>query len=125
MENSINVLGFDKCPFDFSTIHETLHFSKERAARHLNILTLLGTGKHIYSFVVDKGHWNGAEIHSVFSNGVIVIRNQRTNLLITELVARPGQIRRYWEEQCKAMPVEIWALMEKARQNQIKGYNYL
>lgn len=125
METMFSILGMENGQFDFRSIHKTLHFSIDRSERHLKVLSLLGVGRHLYSFIVDKGHVNGAEIHSIFSNGVIVIRNRRTNLLITELIARPGQIRRYWEIQGKALPCEMWVVMEKAKQNQVKGYNYL
>ena len=125
MKNIFVILGTDNRSFDFRTIHTTLHFSEERSARHLDILELIGSGSLICSLVVDKGHRNGAEIHSIFSNGVIVIRNQRTNLLITELIARPAQLRRYWELQNKAIPIEVYALLDKARENQRRGYNNL
>lgn len=123
MEPIFEVLGTDSRKFEFKTINHTLHFDKERTDRHLRIVETLGDGNLICSFVVDKGHWNGAEVHSIFSNGVIIIRNQRTDLLITELIARPGQLRRYYEKQGLAIPAEIYPIMEKARAHQIKGYN--
>lgn len=123
VESIFNVLGLDKQVFDFGSIHETLHFSAERRERHLHIVNVIGSGKQVYSFIVDKGHINGNEIHTIFSNGIIVIRNQRTNLLITELIARPGQLRRYWEKRNLAIPIEIYCLIDIARERKIKGYN--
>lgn len=124
VESYFNVLGLDKQVFDFSSIHETLHFNCERKERHMRIVNVIGSGKQLYSFIVDKGHINGNEIHTIFDNGIIVIRNERTNLLITELIARPGQLRRYWEERNLALPIEIYRIISIAREHQIKGYNH-
>lgn len=123
VETYFNVLGLDKQVFNFGSIHETLHFSAERKERHLRIVNGIGSGKQVYSFIVDKGHMNGNEIHTIFDNGIIVIRNERTNLLITELIARPGQIRRYWEERNLALPIEIYRIIAIASEHQRKGYN--
>jgi hypothetical protein len=125
MRDLFVILGTDRRPFNFSTLHETLHFSTDRRFRHLDILNKIGSGSLLCSFVVDKGHENGNEIHSIFSNGVIVIRNERTNRLITELIARPAQLKRYWELQGKPLPIEIAVMLPKAREYQIKGYNNL
>lgn len=45
------------------------------------------------SFVVDRGHPNGPEIHSVTDTGIIVVHNQRTGKMVTKLIARPGQVK--------------------------------
>jgi hypothetical protein len=77
----------------------------------------IGIGKEIATFRVDKGHPNGAELHTVTTNGIIVIRNERTNKMITKLIARPNQIKRYGIEDKK--------VIEIARKHQTLGYNMI
>lgn len=73
------------------------HYLEERAAREL-IVKKIGIGKIVDSFVVDRSHRNGPEIHEITSTGIIIIRNQRTHKMITKLIARPGQIKRYYKK---------------------------
>ena len=74
----------------------TFHYAEDRTDRHNKIATIIGEGKCIAYFIVDKAHPNGNEIHCVYDNGIVVIYNERTKKLITELIARPAQIYRYW-----------------------------
>lgn len=75
---------------------ETFH-SKGRKVRNNNIRDILnGCGEPLYFFLVDKGHKNGMEIHCITDNAIIIIQNFFTKKIITKLIARPGQIRRYW-----------------------------
>lgn len=53
-------------------------------------------GDAVYSFIVDTGHPNGDEVHTITEKGLIVIQNKESGKLITILAARPGQIKRYW-----------------------------
>lgn len=71
------------------------HYIKERRTREGNVRKV-GEGVEVDRFVVDRGHPNGAEIHVITSTGIIRVYNQRTNKLVTKLIARPGQIRRYY-----------------------------
>lgn len=48
------------------------------------------------TFLVDKGHPDGPELHSVSQNAVIFIINAETRRFITVLLARPGQVRRLY-----------------------------
>lgn len=95
----------------------TLHFSRDRQSRE-NLIKQIGEGKVIKTVELDKGHPNGPEIHKITDNAIVVIYNKRTGKLITKLIARPNQIRRYYEEG-KA-PKE---LIKKAKEHQRKGYN--
>lgn len=95
----------------------TLHFSRDRQDRE-NLIKQIGEGRVIKIVEVDKGHPNGPEIHKITDNAIVVIYNKRTGRLITKLIARPNQIRRYFEEG-KA-PKE---LIKKAKEHQSKGYN--
>ena len=107
----------------FNTLAITSHFSAERTERHNKIVSVLGTPDFQTSFEVDKAHPNGNEIHTLFSNGVILIRNKRTGKVITELIARPAQIKRYWEDNMNAMPVQWYSVINKAYHHQVMGYN--
>lgn len=95
------------------------HYTIDRQARENIIKEFIGYGVKVDSFRVDKGHRNGAEIHEITSTGIINIYNERTHKLITKLIARPAQIKRYYTNT-KA-PKEI---IEKAYQNTvINHYN--
>ena len=82
------------------------------------------------SFVVDRGHPNGPEIHSVTDTGIIVVHNQRTGKMVTKLIARPGQVKRYnnaegrvkryYNAEGRNAPQNILAI---AKEHLKKGYN--
>lgn len=74
------------------------HYAHDRRDRE-NRIRLIGEGNTIKVAVVDKGHRNGPEIHMLSDTGIITILNQRTGKLITKLIARPGQIKRYYESE--------------------------
>lgn len=127
-------MGYDSTPRDyfvvkskidnrieFNKLATTFHYDTERTERHNKILSVIGDGKYLASFVVDKAHPNGDEIHTLFDNGIILIQNKDSRLVITELIARPQQIRRYWEG--KSEPRYVYSICEKAREHQKKGYN--
>ena len=73
------------------------HYENDRAYREHIILTI-GEGKKIGEVIVDRGHKNGAERHVITDNAIILIYNYRTGRLVTKLVARPSQIRRYFRD---------------------------
>ena len=80
----------------------------------------VGLGNVIDSFVVDKGHKNGAEIHSVTDTGIIIIHNLRTKKLITKLIARPEQIRKLYRSAGREPPKKVIRL---AYRHNNKRYN--
>ena len=92
------------------------HYTNDRQRRE-QIINQIGIGKVVASFIVDRGHVNGAERHEITNTGIIVIYNNRTNKMITKLIARPGQIRRYYKEG-KA-PKD---LIKKAIDNTVKNH---
>lgn len=94
------------------------HWVTDRKHRN-EVIKKIGEGKEVKRVVLDKGHKNGAEIHVISSTGIITIYNQRTKKLITKLIARPGQIKRYWEG--KEAPAE---LLQIARKHQKMNYNH-
>ena len=92
------------------------HFAEDRQEREA-IINLIGAGNPVARFTVDRGHKNGPEIHEITDTAIINIYNKRSHKLVTKLIARPGQIRRYYNGNA---PQEI---LEKAFENMKKGYN--
>ena len=98
------------------------HYANERYKREKLINKYLnGDGKVIDKFIVDKGHRNGIERHEVTDNGVILIYNNKTNLLVSKLVARPSQIRKLYKTTGREPP--LW-LMQIAKWHQSLNYNW-
>lgn len=94
------------------------HYIKERVTRE-KLIKEIGIGYEVATFEVDKGHPNGPELHTITSNAIIIIRNKRTNKLITKLIARPSQISRYFPTQTK----EVRRLMRIAQEHKEMRYN--
>lgn len=99
-------------------MRKSYHYNKERAEREQHIKEI-GYGKPIARFIVDRGHENGPEIHEITDTVIINIYNERTKKLVTKLIARPGQIKRYFTD--RKAPQE---LVNRAKQNTALGYNY-
>lgn len=77
------------------------------------------------TFLVDKGHKDGMEIHIVTTNGIIYILNNVKFFMgmpsfITVLIARPNQVKRLYTE-CGIIPNS--SIIEKCREHQERGYN--
>ena len=98
----------------------SVHFNTERQSREAFINNFIGIGSIVDSFVVDRGHPDGAELHSVTDTAIIIIHNLSTNKLITELIARPEQLRRLYRSVCKEPPRKILKLAYK---HNIERYN--
>lgn len=73
------------------------HFTRDRQVRRSVVESLIKSenGHIVKSYIVDTGHKNGLEIHDVYSNSVVKIYNYNTNKHITDIIARPNQIKRY------------------------------
>lgn len=100
------------------------HYKNQRYKREKFI------NKHFHSdgyiidgFIVDKGHKNGAEVHSLTDNGVIIIHNLESGALVTKLIAREQQIKRYYENTNREKPPEYEGLLALARWHESLGYN--
>lgn len=101
----------------------SLHYNKDRYYREMFIYNYLGgNGKVVDSFVVDKGHKNGRELHCVTTHGLIVIYNVNTAKLVTKLIARPWQVERLYMHTKKFPPIEV---LELCREHQTMGFNNL
>lgn len=102
----------------------TKHYKNKRYKREKFINThLYDDGYIIDGFVVDRGHKDGLEVHSITDNGVIIIHNMFSGKLITKLIARPQQIKRYYESTGREPPLEYKNILQLARWHQSLGYN--
>ena len=102
---------------------DTEHYKKQRYNREKFINEHIGDGYIVDGFVVDKGHLNGIEVHSITDNAIIIVHNYRTGKLVTKLLARPQQIKRYYESTGRKPPPEYKSILKLARQHNILGYN--
>lgn len=64
------------------------------------------------SFIVDKNHPNGDEVHALTDTGFILIFNQRTKKFITLLHARPMQLKRYYLNLGETVPSVVEKICE-------------
>ena len=96
----------------------TIHYTRDRSQRKAFIEAHIGYGKPIQIEIVDKGHKNGKEFHVLTSTGIIEVYNYFTHKHITDMVARPGQIKREFDDY----PAEV---LHRARFNVSMGYNYV
>lgn len=95
------------------------HWNNDRKERN-ELIKKIGKGKTIKEVEVDRHHRNGPEIHCISDTGIITIFNKRTKKMITQLIARPGQIKRYYTEN-EVIPS---GLIDIARQHQNMAFNY-
>jgi hypothetical protein len=103
----------------------TNHYKNKRYNREKFIDEHFGDGYIVGEFIVDRGHPHGAERHCITNNGVIIIYNIVSGKLITKLLARPQQIKRYYESSGKEPPLEYDEILRLAREHNILGYNNL
>ena len=82
----------------------------------------IGLGHVVNDFVINRGHKDGPEIHSITDTGIILIHNQKSGKMVTKLIARPGQIARYYLAEWRVAPQSI---VDIAREHQKKGYNHI
>ena len=92
------------------------HWETERNDRRQTIKDIT-VGNVVKAYRADRHDPRGAEIHQITDTAIIKIYNENTKKLITMLIARPGQIQRYFQGEA---PRE---LLELARQHQKMRYN--
>lgn len=112
-ENQIHV--------DLSKINYSVHMLSDRENRKRK-LKEIPKMEIQDAFWVNKGHPNGPEIHLITKEALILVINARTFRLCTVLVARPGQIERYYNAINKSVPERLIAL---ARLHQWIGENQI
>lgn len=99
------------------------HYRNKRYKREKFIEKYLGgDGNLVDVFIVDKGHTMGEEIHELRDNGIIIIYNKNSGRLITKLIAREKQVRRYYYNSGREPP--LW-LLDLCKMHQDLGYNEL
>ena len=96
------------------------HYNKDRVRRE-KLIKEIGIGVEVETFRVDRGHKDGAELHTITTTGIIIIRNERTHKLVTKLIARPNQIKRYFPKETEV----VKKVIEIARIHQSLGYNMI
>lgn len=102
------------------------HYRNKRNKREKFIDEYLnGDGYIIDGFVIDKGHKDGLEVHSITENGIIIIHNYHSGKLITKLLARPKQITRYYEMTGREPPKEYEKILQLAKWHECLNYNYV
>lgn len=80
------------------------HWREDRQRRS-HIIAQIGMGQIIKEVTVDRGHKNGPEVHKITSTGLVLVYNKRTGIMVTILIARPNQIKRYFDEN--EVPQEV------------------
>lgn len=101
----------------------TNHYKNHRYRRERFIKRYLnGDGNFVDSFIINRNHPMGAEIHEIRDNGLILIFNATNKKLITKKIARPEQIKKLYKTKNKIPPQ--W-LLDLARWHTIMRMNYL
>ena len=103
------------------------HYRTKRYLREKFIKKHLGgdDGNIIDGFIVDRGHKRGAEVHSLTDKGIIIIYNYNDGRLITKIIAREAQIRRYYKNTNREKPPEYKKVLKLARYHESLNYNSL
>lgn len=82
---------------ELGRLRESGHFHRDRHERIMRIAQTVGFGHIVRQCLVDTGHRAGCEVHVLTSTGIVLVFNAHSRKLVTVLVARPGQVARYYE----------------------------
>ena len=85
----------------------TAHYSNDRVNRE-RIINAIGEGHHIASVNIDRGDPRGPELHVLTDTGIILIYNANSHILITKLIARPSQMKKFFAGG--RVPNRLWNL---------------
>lgn len=108
---------------------DSIHYKRDRRYRE-KVIQTIGEGTVIKVMTVDRGHPKGPEIHELSNTGIITVWNFNHTKVITKLVARPGQVKRYYKDT-ETAPTELVMLAKEHlklhynRQNKRKLKNFL
>lgn len=109
------------CCLFSGVIMNSKHYSQYRNERQYIIDNFIkGDGNVVDSFVIDRGHKDGAEIHTITDTGLIIVYNKDSGVLVTKLIARPSQIKRYYKNSNKSPPGFLLGL---AKEHKEMGWN--
>lgn len=100
----------------------SLHYSNDRTSREYLIANVIGLGKVVRTVLWDRHHPNGSEIHCISDTGIVTIYNELTGKMVTRLIARPEQIRRYYEHTKTKVTCPQY-LIDLAIEHKKLGYN--
>lgn len=103
--------------------NRTNHYQNERINREKFIEEYIGDGNIVDEFIVDRWHKNGAERHCITDNAIIIIYNEISGRLVTKLLARPKQIKRYYESTGRKRPPNYGKILKLAEEHNRLGYN--
>ena len=93
------------------------HYAEERQKRELLIHVLIGEGEEIETFKeIDK--YGRIAYHTITTTGIIVVKNE-AGVIITKKIARPNQIRKYFQVITK----QIQDVIDMAVLHTKCGYN--
>ena len=107
---------------ELGRIRESGHLHYARHGRTTRSAETVGFGHVVRQCLVDTGHSAGCEVHVLTSTGIVLVFNARSGKLVTVLVARPGQVARYYEPFGEDVP--DW-LMNRAYENTcVRHLNY-
>lgn len=85
--------------------NQTNHYKNKRYKREKFISKhLYGDGNVIDSFIVDRNHPMGKEVHCVTDTGLIIVYNATSQKLVTKLIARPQQLKNLYQSVNKKVP---------------------
>ena len=108
--------------------NSTGHMSNDRSGRvELYREKVRSVGDPAYSFVVNTGHPNGDEVHTITEKAFIVIQNKESGRIVTILAARPNQVKRYWEGLGMKTPSDgdFALIMRFASNNRARGLHHM
>ena len=93
------------------------HYREERQKRELLIQVLIGEGEAVETFKeFDK---NGrVSYHTITTTGIIIIKNE-DDVIITKKIARPKQIKKYFN----VITEQVQAIIDVAFLHTKCGYN--
>lgn len=94
---------------------KTVHESTREKRR--NQALAFGDFEVLNSYVVDTGHPAGLELHTITTTAVVIIANMQKQQVITYLIARPQQLKRYG--------IKDKNILKLAEEHKIYNYNEL
>lgn len=98
----------------------TTHYKESRQCRENQLIKLLGIGKPVDTFLVDKAENKDIEIQEILDNAIINVYSFSTHKKITLFAPPPERIIYLYEAVGEIPPEE---LVFKSEDNTRKGYN--
>lgn len=90
---------------------DSIHYKRDRRYRE-KVVQTIGEGTVIKVMTVDRGHPRGPEVHELSDTGIITVWNFNHTKIITKLIARPGQVKRYYKDT-DTVPTELMMLAKE------------